>query len=411
MDIRSKWALAPLWRQVGIFLTVMFFVFLADAMLSDFVPGFVQNILGSPLLMGVVMSTSSIAGLILDFLFAKVLQHTNVKMMILFAFLGCAIFVLGLYTAMVFPWMLILVSAMVMWGVYFEFFGFASQKFVVGIAAPQQRAAVWSVMGMMRSIAYAIGPLALMTIVTHGDRVALLVVLGILMIGFVIFECIKLKYKTEVVVEHRTITIWHEFGHWKVLVAHIWPMVVLGITLGMIDATYWTSGTVIATRLMKENPLGGLFITIYMLSAVVVGLVIGKREIRKGKKKIAEMLTVASGLVLVGINLVGVWWWYLLVVLVSSVLSAMAWPLVDAVYTDLLARMGRENVHMVGLRNSTTSVAYIIGPILAGAVASAVGEVQSFAYLGCALVVVGVVLLVVTPRKLRLPQGEIAAWD
>ena len=54
-----------MWRQISAFLGVMFFIFMADASLADFVPGYMQGILGSPLKMGIVMSSSSVAGLTL----------------------------------------------------------------------------------------------------------------------------------------------------------------------------------------------------------------------------------------------------------------------------------------------------------------------------------------------------------
>ena len=401
----------PMWRQVSVFLLVMFFVFLADSMLSDFVPGFIQNVLGSPLKMGLVMSTSSMAGFVLDLLFARVLRNLNVGKMVILSFVGCVMFVGLLILATFWPWVPIIVMAMLMWGLYYEFFGFSSQKFVVGIAAPQQRTAVWAVIETLRAIAYALGPIGLAWAITMGEVASLLLVLAILCAGFLIFSLIKTTYKTERLVEHQQITMWHELKHWRVLFVHIWPMVILGVTLAMIDAVYWTTGTLVNDALAKENPLGGLFMTVYMLSAVAVGVVFGRREVKKGKKKLAELLTLASGVVLISITLIQAWWWYLIVVFVSSVLSALAWPLIDAVYTDLLARMGRENIHMIGLKNSSNSIAYMIGPVLAGAMATIAGELPSFRYLGWFLIVVSSLLLIFTPKRLKLPQTEIQSWE
>jgi len=39
-----------------------------------------------------------------------------------------------------------------------------------------------------------------------------------------------------------------------------------------------------------------------------------------------------------------------------------------------------------------------------------VGEKMTFVIVGVFTVVVSLVLLAVTPKKLRLPQGEIAGW-
>jgi MFS family permease len=148
-----------------------------------------------------------------------------------------------------------------------------------------------------------------------------------------------------------------------------------------------------------------------MISSMFVGLIFGRKEITKHKKKMAFVFTLLSGIVLLFMTVIHSWWWYLIIVFVSSIMSALAWPLLEAVYTDLLARMGRENIHMIGLKNASNSIAYMIGPILAGAMATLVGNIESFVYMGGLLIFVAVLLLIFTPVKLRLPQDEIQSWE
>jgi MFS family permease len=73
--------------------------------------------------------------------------------------------------------------------------------------------------------------------------------------------------------------------------------------------------------------------------------------------------------------------------------------------------MGREEKHLIGLSRSTISIAYIVGPVLAGFIASQVGERMTFSVVGTVVIVVAIFLLLTTPRKLKLPQEEIAKWD
>ncbi|MEI6690937.1 MAG: hypothetical protein WCL07_04285, partial [bacterium] len=72
----------PVWLKLTSFLTVMFFIYMSDGMLSDFVPGFLESRLGSTLAMGIVMSTSSIVGIILDLLFAQLFRGYTIRKMI-----------------------------------------------------------------------------------------------------------------------------------------------------------------------------------------------------------------------------------------------------------------------------------------------------------------------------------------
>lgn len=411
MELKRQSLADPMWRRLVGFFGIMFFIFLADAAIADFVPGFMQDKLGSPLAMGLTMSSSSIAGFILDLLFARYLRDVRVRAMLLFAIAGFGLFVGFLYLATYLPWLIFFLAGMVVWGLYYEFFGFASQKFVVSIATPQKRTAVWSVLDSIRSIAYAIGPLVTMYLVGQGERQTLTVLFGMAVTALVVFGVAPFQEIRERQVEHAKLTMWHEMAHWRVLFVHTWPIVLLGFLLGLVDALYWTTGTVVNDQLSQLSPWGGLFLTTYMISSLFVGLVMGKTMIRSGKKRLAMWLMLFSGIVLLMMTWQHAVWWYLAIVLVSSVLSALAWPLMDAVYTDLLARMGREQIHMVGLKNACYSVAFIIGPTLSGLLAGWLGELASFTAMGGIVAAVSIFLLWLTPRKLRLPQAEIRQWE
>lgn len=401
-----------MWIQVSAFIMVMFFIFLADAVLSDFVPGFMQNMLGgNAFTMGLVMSTSSVAGLILDFLFAKILRGVNVKWMAFLALTGAAGFAGLLLLAMKYPWVLLLIAAMVVWGFYYEMFGFSSQKFVVGIAPRGERTAVWSILETFMCAAYALGPLMSEWLAAWGDRTVLLTALGIITVGMVIFLMIKLSYRAETPVRLEEITLWYEFEHWRVLLKYVWPILIMGVVMAIVDAMFWTTGTVVNDNLAKQTPAGAFFVTAYMAPSLLIGFLLAKQVVTNGKKRRAQVLLLLTGLGYGLITLFQNVWWYLGSVFLASLLSAIAWPLMSAVYTDLLARMGRQQVHMVGLKNSTNSVGYIVGPILSGWLVGYVGEIKSFAVMGWGIVLIAVLLLILTPKKLRLPESEIANWE
>jgi MFS family permease len=73
--------------------------------------------------------------------------------------------------------------------------------------------------------------------------------------------------------------------------------------------------------------------------------------------------------------------------------------------------MGRERKHLIGLSLSTWSIAYIVGPIVAGYIARSIGEAKTFTVLGVFTLLVSLILLIASPKKLRLPQKEIKTWE
>ena len=181
--------------------------------------------------------------------------------------------------------------------------------------------------------------------------------------------------------------------------------------MGLLDSTFWTTGTVLSDNMAKESTLGGFFLPLYELPMIIMGIIVAKLGIYKGKKKLAEYFMLVSGALLVSMYFVQTTALLLAISFCVGVTASVCWPLRDAVYSDLVSRMGFEGKHMIGLSGSTISLAYIIGPIVSGGLASLFGEIETFAIVGLLLVLVSVFLLMVTPKKLRLPESVIETWN
>jgi MFS family permease len=157
--------------------------------------------------------------------------------------------------------------------------------------------------------------------------------------------------------------------------------------------------------------LGGFFLPLYQLPSLFVGLIMARMNVYEGKKRLATVFLLISGIFLGLLGFLNSIYLVLASVFIASTLLAVSFPLTNGVYSDIVARMGRERKHLIGLSNSTLSLAYIIGPILAGLIAKWVGEEKTFSVMGGITVVVAIFLLIVTPRKLRLPEKEIRSWE
>jgi MFS family permease len=62
---------------------------------------------------------------------------------------------------------------------------------------------------------------------------------------------------------------------------------------------------------------------------------------------------------------------------------------------------------LIGLSQASYSIAYIFAPSIMGFVADRVGYNSTFAIIGLFTAVAAAILLIITPKKLRLPQKEI----
>ena len=135
-----------------------------------------------------------------------------------------------------------------------------------------------------------------------------------------------------------------------------------------------------------------------------------KWGIYEGKKKAAEVILLVAGLglALLYFNLTSIS--VLVIVFVASFLLSLAYPLTNGVYSDIVKRMGHQRDHLIGICNSSGSLAYIIGPAVVGFIAKAIGYQKTFSVLGMITFLIAIILLATTPKKLKLPQKEISKW-
>lgn len=404
--------LSPMWRKVGSMLVVILVIDLSDAILSDWVPGFMQEMLGGSLLMGLAMSFSSVVGLGADLLFPQLMKNVLVNQLMKWALAASLLFSASLYFVSIKPVLPALLLAMGVWGVYYEFLSFANQQFVADVAGTKDRSKVWSIVGVVRNFSYFLGPIIGGYILTKSGNSGVIIVSAVItLVALLTMSLVGMRNNEKVVLETKSINLFAEFSHWWVLLEHVWPVVMISLVLGLIDATFWTTGTVLSDTLAQEHQWGGMFLPLYMLPSMFVGFVVAKWGIYKGKKRMSEVFLMLGGLFFAGIGFSNGVYWQLLMVFLGSCMLSVSYPLTDAVYSDIVSRMGRERKHMVGLSSSTVSLAYIVGPILAGLIASRVGERMTFSSMGVGVAVVAWLLLIVTPKKMKLPQAVIERWE
>lgn len=401
----------PVWLKVMGITSALFFIYLSDAILSFWVPGFLEEVLHSGLAMGVVMSFSSVVGLAVDFLFPQAFPKAKVAVLYLGAVAVSLVFAISLWGALSWPRLLVLLVGMAVWGVYYELLLFANQQFVAETVSLEHRSRTWAILRTVSSLAYVLGPVIAGMLLGINPRVMLMIAMVLAGIGMLVL-LVSSRKRPHVELNHELgeINVVAELEHWWVLIEHSWPILAMSLMLALIDSTFWSVGAVFSARMAQTNQLAGLWLSAYMVPSLFVGVILARWKIYKRKKRWAAKLMVVAGLLLSGLMVKMSLVWSLAIVFVASLSAALAGPLLDAVYTDLVARMGRERKHLIGLSSATSSVAYVVGPVTAGLIADLVGEIETFAVMGIATVMVGVVLLITMPKKLRLPQAEMEKW-
>ena len=390
----------PVWSKVIFYSVTVFFIFFADAILSYWAPNLLEEKLGNATLMGLVMAMSSVVGLIVDIVLPNLLAKTSSGKLLVLAVFTSLIFALLLIVGVSWPLVFIFLLSMAVWGLYYEFIIFANQLFVAGHVPFVFHSGAWAIIGVFKNFAYLLGPLASSYLITK-NAIYPGVAAGVLtLFGLTALLVVKNGRNQVIHVDLKNINLIAESKKWLVLLTRVWPVIVISLVLGLVDSVFWTTGAL----------MSGSILFLYQLPSLFVGFVIVKWGIYKGKKKFAEMFLLLSGLFLSFFVFANGQFTIEILVFISSLFSAFTYPLIDGVYSDVVGRMGNEKRHLIGFSSAAISFSYIVGPILAGLMTTAVGEKMTFAYLGIFVMIVSVILLLTTPKKLLLPQTEIKSW-
>jgi MFS family permease len=402
------------WLSVVMMSGILFFVYLADAILSDWVPAFLDERMGGPMMMGVIMSFSSVAGLLADLVLPQILKAASAWRLMLMAIVSSIVFAILLIWGAFQPVVWVAITAVIVWGIYYEFLAFGRQQMVADLVPKDGRSSAWGILEISISLAYFLGPIIggiLLYKMSFDHIPAVSLFISLLSVVLLMLWKKKIQNKRVLVDEpvHR-LDIVEELEHWWVLSRYVWPVLVISLMMGVIDATYWTVGVILSDNLSQSAWWGQLFLPMYMLPAVLVGVILQRVKIKSGKKRVAIFSTMLSGISLALMGSTQTVEVLLLLSFGTGVALAVSWPMINAVYSDILSRMGREKKHMMGLSSSMTSMAYIVGPLLAGFLASIYGYKHVFVIMGVSTLVVMSVILMLMPKKIRMPQKQIERW-
>jgi MFS family permease len=398
------------WSKVILFSLTLFLLRLSDAIISFWAPNQIQSSLNSSVWMGFIISFQSIIGFGADLIFPTLLRTTKTKRLVFWAIIMSALTSFFLAASTVQPFIAIFLITMTLWGIYYEFVAFANYQFMGSVVPPHLRTAAWGIMGTFVNLAYFLGPLIAAAVLLKSYVLAEGIILVFLVLSLLLLSLFKGHRDVPAKIDIKEINPFTELKHWLTLSKHIWPVMILSLLLGFIDSTFWTTGAIWTEKLAKINYLGGLFLPFYQLPAIFLGAVVAGWGIYKGKKILTEKFLIVAGIFLIGLALNGSIYWQLAMVLLASSALSICYPLLEGVYTDIVARMGKEKNDLIGLTSSVVNISYIIWPPVVGIVAALIGERLTFSFVGVLVVVVSVILLFVTPKKLRLPQEEIKSW-
>jgi MFS family permease len=399
---------------LAVFLMPVFFIYLADSTMSYLFPVVTETRLASNTLVGIVMAFSSFIGLLCDLIFPQIFRNKSWKFFIFMQLILAPFFsvftYIGARTASL-PFFLI---AAAFWGIYFECLWFSLQKFVMTNERKENYSRTWSTIYSLIFIAKVIGPILGAYLIDISIEHAALNLVPFSILAFailIIIVSINSPKKTKHVEIQPTYhpSLKDELNFWKLLLPTIFPIFLSTIVIMSFDAAIWTFGALFGESLFNDfKGLEASILIFYNISGLLANVWVSKLQIKANKKKLTNSFIFLGGLVLGSVVLFrGSNVSTLIIVSVASFVISLAFPLNDSVFSDLGNRLKKESIHLIAISRFTCSLAYILVPLGLGFIADSSDYYTAYSLLGLTIAFAGAILLLITPKKLRLNQKRI----
>lgn len=384
---------------------MLFFFAIFDGIFSYITPIYITQKGISESMMGIIIGTSSIAGLIFDLLLCRVLKDVRYRILYFLLFIVCLIYPLIIWASgTVFAFII----AMAFWGLYYDILSVANLDFVSRTSLKDEYATNFGLNRIFFDLGYLVAPLItgflIVTIIDFKPFLAAWVFLGLAFICylFLLFLYRNGKHYHAQIKQINTGSIFKELALWKKIGNFILPVLIISFMLNVVDAIYWTIGPLLATSTNFLDGLGGLFMTAYILPPLLIGWFVGKVTLKFGKKQTAFLSMLIGSVFLMLFFVFSTPMMLVLLSFLSSFATAFASPAIAGAYADYINEKPELEKEISTMQDSFVNIGYIIGPILAGFSGQYLGHVNTFALLGVLGIIMSLVLMNVTPKQINI---------
>lgn len=300
---------------------------------------------------------------------------------------------------------------MIVWSIYYEFRNYSKYDFVKKFLNPNKNAEAWATMTMFQSTAYMLGPIVAIFLISKSFTASLVGSLIIVLISTLSYLLFKSAFSKKVdknkISEARS--FFKELKIIHILARRIWPLVLFTFSLTLLDVSFWTMGVLYSQELKSQNEAGGLFVTIYCLPTILVGIITPRIYGFLGKKKTAFVAGILAGLGLLSVGIFNNIYMILGAVFFSAFFADISFILIFATFEDYVTRLDGEGNNLVSIGQISQNFAYVIGPILLGLLSAGGNFQMAFKVSGLVLFFVSLLAIAVVPRKIKMPHKEISA--
>ncbi len=397
------------------YLFALALILLIEGIMVYYFPIVLDLAFDSTFVVGAIISFANIIAASLDFLIPEVFKKRTWKFLILLAVIFQTLFPFSVQLGILTNFSALLILAAAFWNIYYEFMAFSRQSFLTHNEKKEDYSKDWSLFALVSGFTSIIGPIIGSRILNSSflegsvtiGVIQLLALLSVLLL----ISSSPSKQITGVLENNKKIklNILREFKVWEILGRRVLPAIIMGVTLAMQFSAIATVGGIFGEQLLGAQKLDWLLMFMFNVPGVLVALFLAKFSVPKYKKLASQIALIGSGAILILLPFISDYVVLVIIIFfISSIFSSIAWIFNEAVYSDLSRRSGEKHLYMNSIERLNDSAGFLIGPILIGFLSDKLGFFVGFLIIGSICVLIGVILLMITPKKIFIPHQELA---
>lgn len=352
----------------------------------------------SELQMGLIYSTSSIFGMILDIVLARVLKTTHYKRMMLYGILVAALFPLSLLVS---THIIFYLLAMFFWGLYSNLMGFAYYDFSAREAKIAFHATSLSLLFIFLDLGDFIGMLVAEPISNIESHSTILLILG----SILLLSLVSLLFSFFVKGHNETKeqAIIEDPGKLsKILLVSkkLWPMLLFGTLLNVIEAILWTITPIVERIAPQLENFGGILLALTIIPSFFINILMQRIPTKHGKKRVALYAFILGSIFMALLGFTTTLVPYLILTFLLSICFALVYPLLGGAFADYLQESKTFDNEILSSKDLFANFGYVIGPILGTYLLTITESLKLFTVMGIFTAIIAIGILIFTPKSI-----------
>jgi len=387
---------------------MLFFWSIYDGIISYVTPIIMENRGLTNTEIGLLISFSAIFGAVFDILISKYFRFSHFLRYFIFVFIICLSYPLLLWSNSNFFGYLFI---MALWGLTYDFINFGIYDLVARVSQKSQHTYNISLIGGFKSAGYLLGPLIIAFLISSWTLNLVSVSFTYLFLSIaltlyvVLFSLSSTKEFFEPLpYERKSINwsierqLWRQFGHL------LFPVLAFNCVFFIFEATFWTLGPIFSQQFPDLKYFSFLFMGVYIFPSLFVIRFAQKITSRFGKKHTAYVSLIISSVFLLPFSISTSPYLLLVMVFFSTIFATLAWSAIGGAFVDYVAESDFYDSEIIGLKDFSANLGYVIGPTLAGVLSDIYGIRTAFTIIGLVCIIIVICLLFTTPRHIKIPS-------